>query len=63
MLAFLDKIFDWLPGRREHIRNKIEDIQDEMDILQKQGLSGSRADKYERLALQLRAFRKKAKNT
>ena len=59
----LDKIFDWLPGRREHYRNQIEEIQREMDDLQKQGLSGSRADKYERLCKQLRTLRQKAKNT
>lgn len=57
------KIFDWLPGRRESYRNKIEEIEREMDSLIRQGLSGSRADKYERLAQRLRDIRRKAKNT
>ncbi len=62
-LGFINKIFDWLPGRREHYRNKIEDVQNEMDKLQKQGLNGARADKYIKLAEQLRNLRRKAKNT
>ena len=62
-LGFINKIFDWIPGRREHYRNKIEEIEREMDDLQKQGLAGSRADKYELLSKRLRDLRRKAKNT
>jgi hypothetical protein len=60
--AALSKIANWLPNRQEHYRNKIEDITNEMDILQAQGLNGNRSDKYERLAQQLRNLRKKTKN-
>lgn len=63
MWDVLKKIFDWIPGRRESYRNTIERIEREMDDLQKQGLSGPRADKYERLAKQLRDIRRKTKNT
>ena len=62
-LGFINKIFDWIPGRREHYRNKIEETKREMDKLQKKGLSGKRADKYIRLANKLRILREKAKNT
>jgi len=57
------KIFDWIPGRREHYRNKIEEIQREMDKLQAYGLSGKRAVKYKLLAKQLRVLRDRTKNT
>lgn len=63
MWDVIGKVFDWIPGRREHYRNKIEEIQREMDYLQKQGLTGKRVDKYESLAKLLRNIRQKAKNT
>jgi len=59
----IGKIFDWIPNRREHYRNKIEDIKNEMDRLQKEGLTGKRADKFIALAKLLRNLREKAKNT
>jgi len=59
----IGKVFNWIPNRREHYRNKIEEIENEMDDLQKRGLSGKYAVRYERLALKLRNLRKKAKNT
>jgi len=63
-LGFINKIFDWIPGRREHYRNKIEEIKREMDKLQKEGLnSDSTVNKYMRLTVQLRNLREKAENT
>lgn len=59
----LDKIFEWVPNKKEHYRNKIRGITREMDELQKQGLSGKRADKFIALAKLLRNLREKAKNT
>jgi len=63
MWDVISKIFDWLPGRREHYRNQIDEVQREMDKLEDEGLVASRADKYERLARKLRSLREKAKNT
>lgn len=60
--GFLNKIFDWVPGRREHYRNRIKDIENEMDRLQSEGLVGKRGDKYIALAKLLRNVRKKAEN-
>lgn len=60
--GFFGKIADWFPGRREAYRNNIEEIEREMDELQRRGLVGNRADKYEHLALRLRELRQKAKN-
>jgi len=59
----IGKVFDWIPGRREHYRNKIEEIKREMDKLANKGLTGSRSDKYERLSKQLRTLRQRVKNT
>lgn len=59
----IGKIFNWIPGREEHRRNKIEDIKREMSIIQKRHpFSDSDADRYERLAGELRRLEQKAKN-
>lgn len=45
------KLFDWLPGRRESMVNKIESLKKEMDsVIQKKPFDPAR---YERLAMQL----------
>ena len=62
LLDILKKIFDWIPGKREYYRNKIKAIENEMDILQAEGLDGRNGDKYIALAKLLRNIRKKAEN-
>lgn len=59
----IGKVFSWIPTKREHERNRIADIEREMDELQEQGLNGKRADRYVDLAIKLRKLRQKAKNT
>ena len=61
--AVIGKIFDWLPGRREHYRNEIESIRREMDGIQKRRPFTTRdADLYMRLSSKLRILEQKAKN-
>ena len=63
ILDAIGKVFDWLPNRREHYRNKMESIERQMDELQKRGLAGSNGAKYESLARKLWDYRQRAKNT
>jgi hypothetical protein len=62
LLEIISKVFNWIPNKREYYRNRIEKIKREMDDLQKQGLDGGRATRYERLARELRKYREKSKN-
>jgi len=57
----IGKLFDWLPGRRESMQNKIDAIKKEMyGIQQKRPFDSAR---YERLADQLRDLEAKEKRT
>ena len=57
------RIFDWLPGRRESYRNKIDKIKREMDAIQsKNDFSNADADKYIKLAGKLQNLESKARN-
>ena len=47
----IGKLFDWLPGRRESLQNKIDTIKREMAHVQQTRPFNS--NKYERLAEQL----------
>lgn len=59
----IEKIFDWIPGRKEHYRNKIEDIKRRLYELQKSIPFTTRdADEYMQLSSQLRKLEQKTKN-
>ena len=60
----IGKIFDWLPGRKESIRNRIEKTKREMDDLQKQQpWNFDRAKRYALLASRLRKLESEAANS
>lgn len=60
----IGKIFNWIPGRSEHRRNKIEDIKREIAQIQKRHPFSDRdAARYEFLAGELRRLEQKAKNS
>ena len=59
----IGKIFDWIPGRREHYRNQIENIKRELYELQdRKPFTSDDSDKYVKLASKLRQLEEQAKN-
>jgi len=62
--AVLSKVFNWLPKKEEHLKNKINKLKREMDdILTKDSpLSARDAGRYERLAHELRNVEERLQN-
>lgn len=59
----IGKIFDWLPGRRESIRTRIDKTKRDMDELQKQKpWNFALAKRYALLASRLRKLEAEAAN-
>jgi len=56
------KIFDWMPGRHENIRNKIDKIKREMDEITKGNQTNKSTDRYHKLSDRLQRYEEKAKN-
>lgn len=70
MSAFLDgigsifsKVTDWIPGRREHIRNKIAELKKEQDELLKKPSSYDNVRRITTIAIELRKLEEKISNT
>lgn len=56
------KIFDWIPGRMEHIKNQIDKLEKEQDGLTKQSPSGKNVIRMVRIADELRVLYARLKN-
>ena len=60
----IGKIFDWIPGRKESRRNKIEKIKREIyEIQNKHNFSVNDSRKLESLASKLREYESESKNS
>ena len=62
MLSFLDKIFDWVPGRKESQRQEIDRLQREADELLKNRMDGRNYVQLQRITERLRNLREKIAN-
>lgn len=62
MLEFLNKIFDWIPGRKEHRRNKIEKLYREQEEILTRPSTPANAARLDSIAKQLRILEGKAIN-
>lgn len=60
--SVLGKIFDWVPGRNEHRRNQIDEIQKQMSKIQMGDYNTKQLKLYTSLAIKLRKLQDQAKN-
>ena len=58
----IGKIFDWLPGREESLRNTIQKIHKEMSKLEKEPASADNTQRYSSLVRQLCEAESKLQN-
>lgn len=59
----IGKIFDWIPGRKENLRNKIDNVKREMaGLSKKKPFLLVDADDYAKLADKLRVYEQACKN-
>ena len=56
------KVFDWLPGRMEHLKNQIEKLEREQDALTRQAPSAKNVVRMGRIADELRVLYARLKN-
>ena len=60
--AVLTKATDWVPNRKEHRRNKIEKIKEQMDELLKVDSTPKLRKRYDKLSKRLAKLERDAKN-
>lgn len=63
MFGFLDKIADWIPGRRESLRSKKQELERKLSELQKSNFTTANAMLYEQYSRKLREINQKLGNS
>lgn len=58
----LGKVFDWIPNKKEHLRNKIQSLERKIDEIQAEPYTSSNRAKYVMLTDELQKARQQLEN-